>query len=260
MKSFEIDLNFIFKKALPLAFFYLMLFFILFSTFSYKKISLRIEIKGDDDPHAQVYFGGNFLGEYNFHKKSEYNFDEVQLYLLRRGRRFRISSLKVLSNGLVLTKVHERYLSAKKDSGDFIIRSLKPKMSFVIENISFAKDYWLFRAFLIFILPFLFFSLTYFISKKTFFRRMKIIALRLLKRISNFKFFLFLTSFAPSFKAEYVFISFSIFFGLAMLLITPAFQAPDEYQHFTRAYLVSELRFNTEYNHEGKRELIFPKA
>jgi uncharacterized membrane protein len=43
-----------------------------------------------------------------------------------------------------------------------------------------------------------------------------------------------------NFSAEKIFLLFVVIFGLGFLFFVPPFQAPDEYQHFSRAYVVSE--------------------
>lgn len=52
---------------------------------------------------------------------------------------------------------------------------------------------------------------------------------------------------------ERVFLFFATTFGLLFVLLTPPFQAPDEYSHFLRAYQVSDLRFTSEsFEENGK--------
>lgn len=41
---------------------------------------------------------------------------------------------------------------------------------------------------------------------------------------------------------EKVFIVFGVIFGIAFSFITPPFQVPDEYNHFYRAFQISELK------------------
>ena len=41
-------------------------------------------------------------------------------------------------------------------------------------------------------------------------------------------------------KPDFFFISFALFFGLIILLLTPPFQTPDEINHFYRSFQISE--------------------
>ncbi len=46
-----------------------------------------------------------------------------------------------------------------------------------------------------------------------------------------------------NFSPEYIFLFFALTFGLAITLITPPFQTPDEFHHFYRAYQVADGQF-----------------
>jgi len=47
-----------------------------------------------------------------------------------------------------------------------------------------------------------------------------------------------------TFKVEKIFLLFAIIFGFLSIFVTPAFQVPDEYAHFSRSYQVSELNIS----------------
>ena len=48
-----------------------------------------------------------------------------------------------------------------------------------------------------------------------------------------------------------IFVISALFFGLIIMMMIPPFQVPDEAQHFEKAYVISQGKFNPE-NHDGK--------
>lgn len=54
-----------------------------------------------------------------------------------------------------------------------------------------------------------------------------------------------------------IFVISALFFGFIIMMLIPPFQVPDEAQHFEKAYVISQGKFNPE-NHDGKIGFYIP--